>query len=121
MCQNDCNLLASCGESATVKVYDRRVSKVVKTIEDGRPSGTYIISPIFILYYIGWLYCVRWDWTGEMLAVASEDQTAKVIDFGSGKSLFTDTTKDGSNSFHLTIVFIKIFDNLDPTMSVCFV
>lgn len=44
---------------------------------------------------LGWIYSVRWDMTGELMCSASDDKTAKVIDFGSGKVVYSRHTKDG--------------------------
>ncbi len=43
------------------------------------------------------IYCVRWNPSGDMIASASHDQTAKLLDFKTGKVLHTGTTPDGSN------------------------
>jgi len=39
---------------------------------------------------------VRWNPSGDMIASASDDKTAKLLDFKTGKVLHTGTTSDGS-------------------------
>ncbi len=41
--------------------------------------------------------CVRWNPSGDVLASASVDKTAKLLDFKTGKVLHTGTSPDGSN------------------------
>ena len=42
--------------------------------------------------------CVRWSPNGDMIATASEDNSAKVIDFKTGKVIYSETAADRSNS-----------------------
>ncbi len=42
--------------------------------------------------------CVRWNPSGDMIASASSDGTAKLLDFKTGKVLHTGNTSDGSRS-----------------------
>ena len=42
------------------------------------------------------IFCVRWSPNGDMLASASADKTAKVVDFKTGKVIFSGTTPDSS-------------------------
>lgn len=42
--------------------------------------------------------CVRWSPTGDMLAGASEDKTAALLDFKTGKKFYTGNTSDQSKS-----------------------
>ncbi len=49
-----------------------------------------------ILDYIN---CVRWNPSGDMIASASADQTAKLLDFKTGKVLHTGTTSDGGKAY----------------------
>lgn len=48
---------------------------------------------ILVLYHLfGCLErisCVRWNPLGDMLATTSDDQTIKMLDFGTGKVLYT--------------------------------
>lgn len=47
-------------------------------------------------YLLGAINCVRWSPSGDMLATASNDQTVKILDFKTGKELYTETTMDRS-------------------------
>ena len=47
-----------------------------------------------IILYLDYISCVRWSPRGDMLATASSDMTAKVVDFKTGKVLYTGTTPD---------------------------
>ena len=40
---------------------------------------------------------MRWDLSGDRLASVSKDRTIKVLDFKTGKVLYSGTTSDGSN------------------------
>ena len=53
-------------------------------------------SSNLIRFLLDSIVCVRWSPNGEMLASAG-DQTAKLLDFKTGKVLFTGNTSDGSN------------------------
>lgn len=46
---------------------------------------------------LGWIYCVRWNQSGDMLASASSDNTVKLFDVKTGKVLHSGSTADGSN------------------------
>ena len=50
--------------------------------------------------------CVRWDLSGKSLASASFDETAKVLDFASGKIAYSGNTIDGSKYLLLILLFI---------------
>ncbi len=41
---------------------------------------------------------MRWNPSGDMIASASDDNTARLFDFKTGKVLHTGTTSDGSKS-----------------------
>jgi len=56
---------------------------------------------------IGTINSVRWNPSGNMLASASDDKTAKLIDFKTGKVLHTGNTADGSK---LLNIFLKIIN-----------
>ena len=47
-------------------------------------------------YYIGPINCVRWSPSGDMLASSSYDETVALLDFKTGKKLYTGKTPDGS-------------------------
>ena len=40
---------------------------------------------------------MRWSPSGDMLASASDDKTVKLLDFKTGKVLYTGNTSDGGN------------------------
>ena len=61
------------------------------------------LSPSSNYYFPGIINCVRWNPSGDMLATASSDKTAKLLDFKTGKLLYTGTTSDGSKSLHFNI------------------
>jgi WD40 repeat protein len=52
---------------------------------------------------LGDIFCVRWNPNGDMIASASYDKAATLLDFKTGKVLHTGATSDGSN-FLLTNV-----------------
>ena len=43
-------------------------------------------------YLLDTVYCVRWSQGGDMLATVSSDGTAKILDFKTGKVLYTGYT-----------------------------
>lgn len=112
----DGNLLVTCGNHRSVKVYNKRQSNIVKTfdnIHDGKIYNFYceelfatafvcrfcealIISDhLIILKSIqAFMLCVRWNPMGNMLASASTDGTAKLLDFRTEKVLHTVTNKE---------------------------
>ena len=47
-------------------------------------------------YYIDSIFCVRWSPSGDMIASASQDQRVALLDFKTGKKLYTGNTSDGS-------------------------
>ena len=49
-----------------------------------------------ILLFIDWINCVRWSPSGNMLATASWDLTARVLDSKTGKVLYSGDSADGS-------------------------
>ena len=48
------------------------------------------------IYPLGGTNCVRWSPSGDRLASASNDKTAKLLDFKTGKVLYTGNTSDES-------------------------
>eukprot|EP00331_Platyophrya_macrostoma_P012772 CAMPEP_0176411192 /NCGR_PEP_ID=MMETSP0127-20121128/3473_1 /TAXON_ID=938130 /ORGANISM="Platyophrya macrostoma, Strain WH" /LENGTH=332 /DNA_ID=CAMNT_0017790767 /DNA_START=47 /DNA_END=1045 /DNA_ORIENTATION=+ len=85
----DGNLVIGAGEDVDVNVFDRRENKVVKSFEKLLPECG---------------QCVKWNQDGKLFAVASEDCTAKVVDFASGKVIFEKKTAD--EKFAHSVAFI---------------
>ena len=59
-------------------------------------------------YFEGAIYCVRWSPSGEMLATASSDMSTSLLDFKTGKRLYTGKTSDDSNLLLFIIKTIPI-------------
>ena len=82
-----------------MKIFDKRESKIVQTF-DGIHTGTiFLFNNSFLTsncYYIGTITCVRWSPSGDMLASSSEDRTVALLDFKTGKKLYTGKTSDNS-------------------------
>lgn len=83
---------------------NRRLSKPLKAYT--QVSFSDLFNKFFLTcnnYSLGGINCVRWNPSGDMLASASSDKTAKVLDFKTGKVLYTGTTSDGSKllTFHI--------------------
>ena len=110
VCQSNENLLAFGGQDKIVKIFDKRESKIVKTF-DSIHTGKIIrlddyflhwsfclIAEWIITLFLASINCVRWDPIGCSLASASEDKTVKLLDFKTGKVLYTGTTSDGRKS-----------------------
>ena len=55
---------------------------------------------------LDYIKCVRWSPSGDMLATASCDKSAKVIEFKTGKVLHSGTTSDESKLF---LSFISMY------------
>ena len=109
VCPNDGNLLAATGAGKIIQIYDKRALKLIKTFEKehlGNIATSWWPNLLILLLMlidspgnkIGWINCVRWNANGDMLVTASNDKTAKLWDFKTGKMLYTGHTQDGSNS-----------------------
>lgn len=98
-CPNDGNLLATGGSDKNIKIFDKRASKIVKTFEihSGMLPWFNIAFLTVELLLIGMINCVRWSPDGGMLASASVDKTVKMLDFKTGKTLYTGFTSYESN------------------------
>ena len=48
------------------------------------------------MIFLEWIRCVRWSPSGDMLASAAEDKKVKLLDFKTGKVLYTGKTSDDS-------------------------
>ena len=88
MCPIDSNLLASGGRGGEICIYDKRRSKIVRTIEIFMSRKTFFLLWIVLGYVlfntnhlIGDINCVRWSPCGNMIASASDNQRQKLIDF----------------------------------------
>ena len=46
---------------------------------------------------------MRWSPGGDLLASASEDSTVALLDFKTGKRLYTGNTLDGGKIFHCSL------------------
>lgn len=100
--QNNGNLLASSDYEKIIKIFDKRESKIVKTFE-GIHSSIFLLFAYLIMLTFNLLYfsrdiinCVRWNVTGDFLATASSDKTTKLLDFKTGKILYTGNSSDGN-------------------------
>lgn len=98
-CQSG-NLLASTGSDCNVKIFDKRESKVIQTFTDIHNSNIFYSFNKFCL--VDWISCVRWSPAGDMIATSSWDKTVALLDFKTGKPLYTGETSDGSNLSLLT-------------------
>jgi WD40 repeat protein len=121
VCQSNGNLLVSGGWDKIIKIFDKRESKIVKTFEGVHSSKE--LHPIFCFHplprfcllfnlfklflhashfnyrfenILDFIYCVHWNPSGDMIASASGDGKAKLLDFKTGKVLHTGTTSDRS-------------------------
>lgn len=63
--------------------------------------------------------CVRWSSNGYVLTTASRDNTVDLIDFGTGKVIYTGTTVDDSIQTWIYKCF-KLFSVVEWAMSACF-
>ena len=93
-------MLAAGGSDKNVKIFDKRVSKIVQTFDGIHTRNIFLFNKSFLTsncYYIGPLNCVRWSPSGDMLVRTSDDKTVALLDFKTGKKLYTGKTSDGSN------------------------
>lgn len=63
---------------------------------------------------------VRWHPNGELLATASSDQSVKILDCKTEKTLYTTYTLDGSNALSFFIPLKFFYLNFGAAMAVCF-
>ena len=106
ICQSNGNLLATGGGDQNVKIFDKRESKIVKTFDGIHSSKILWFVKLFQTCnynFLDGIACVRWNPSGNMLATASLDKSVKLLEFQTGKVLYTGTTSDGSNFLYIYI------------------
>ena len=90
-------MLVSGGWDKNVKIFDKRGSRVVQTFHGIHTSNIFLFNKSFMTsncYYIDHINCVRWSPSGDMLASTSDDRTVALLDFKTGKKLYTGQTSD---------------------------
>ena len=90
-------MLAAGGDDRTVKIFDKRESKIVQTYDDIHIGNIFLFNKSFLTsncYYIDEINCVRWSPSGDMLVSSSGDKTVALLDFKTGKKLYTGKTTD---------------------------
>ena len=93
-------MLASSSGEKKVKIFDKRKSKIVQSF-DSIHRGKYFLfnNKSFLTsncYHLDTINCVKWSPSGDMLASASDDKTVALLDFKTGKKLYTGKTSDRS-------------------------
>ena len=78
-----------------------------------------MISLVHIIFDRQCVLCVRWNPNGEQIASSSKDKMAKVLDFGTGKVLYSSKTFDGN--IVLDNYFRYKFSILASVSSICFI
>ena len=100
ICQSNGNILVAGGIYKNVRIFDKRGSKIVQTFDDIHNGNIFSsLNKLFLnssCYFLGQIFCVRWSPSGDLLASASEDKTAALLDFRTGKQLYTGNISDGS-------------------------
>ena len=107
VCPTDANLLVSGGTDCDIKIYDRRESKIVK-IFAGIHSGKICLDTNNIIHLT--LQYIRLDqmrsmeaeW--DMLATASHDKSAEVIESKTRKVIHSRITPDGRKTILIELV-----------------
>ena len=103
VCPSNGNLLASAGYDKNVKIFDKRGSQIVRTFNRIHTGIHFdLFNKLFLTsncYILDKIFCVRWSPLGDMLVSASDDQTAVLLDFKTGKKFYTGKTYE-SKIFH---------------------
>lgn len=90
------------GKNVTLKVYDTRKRKAVKTYENRHQSTKNVFIIVnYCSFFQDQILSMRWNSDGSLLATASADGTVKVAEFASDKILFEGKTPDGSKYSHI--------------------
>ena len=92
-------MLATGGKDEKVKIFDKRESKIVHTFAGNHTSNVFLFNKSYLTsncYYIDYINCVRWSPSGDKLASSSDDTTVALLDFKTGKWLYTGKTPDNS-------------------------
>ena len=84
-------MLAAGGDDKNVKIFDKRESKIVQTYDDIHIGNIFLFNKYFWFYslFLDSINCVRWSPSGDMIASASADSTVQLLDFNTGKKLYT--------------------------------
>ena len=69
---------------------------------------------------LDFVYCVKWNPAGVMLASASGDETVKLLDFKAGKVILTGHSSDKSEK-ELSLNCLYFSRSLESANSVCFI
>ena len=103
VCPSDGNLVAAGGLGGideTISIFDRRELGTAQTFDEIHTRNILDLFNKWFLtstsYFIEKVKCVRWSPSGDMLVTASEDKTVALLDFKTGKTLYTGNTSDGS-------------------------
>ena len=92
-------MLVTGGRDENVKIFDKRESKIVQTFDGIHTRNIFLFNKSFLTsncYFLGDIMCVRWSPSGDMLASSSMDLTVALLDFKTGKKLYTGNTSDES-------------------------
>lgn len=106
--------MAAVGSDWNIKLYDRREGKVVHNycvLHEGLPDSSVLL---IWKHFLDCVNCVRWDPHGNMIGTASDDKTVTLLDFKSGKVIYSGNTIDGS-----IFLFFNYFTNAHLTASGC--
>lgn len=117
-CHYEGNLVAAGASDGTIRVYDSRQNTIVRhfKIHKGR---IYIYEVIRQTHrYKEFVRTVKWDASGDRIATACFDNTAKLVDFATGKVLLSGLTADNSN--HEEYNTSNFIFYLGAASSVCF-